>query len=280
MKTRFLFTLAFFVLTGSFLMGQSIDGGSGVIHVSGDPNLNDDLIGVTVNEGNVAYDRTNQIVYFFNPSGTPYSGSPSASPGTQWVAVDVSAIVAPITSIVTPEDELSSSVVNGVATITFESDATISFDASTSTLTFTDVDGDETDVDLSGTTVFQAANPSITVAGSGTTAAPYTIELTGSDVDTNNGFVPVTDGDGNLSWEKVVKSATFTSTGELQLTFPDNSTVFVNMESIPTVSNVTELAAAAAAVDSDFGGIVRAAANNTFGMPATTNYGVLFFVSN
>ena len=261
-------------------MAQSIDGGSGVIHVSGDPNLNDDLIGVTVSEGNVAYDRANQIIYFFNPSGTPYAGSPSTTPGTQWVAVDISGITSPITSIVTPEDELSSSVVNGVATITFESDATISFDASTSTLTFTDVDGDETDVDLSGTTVIEAANPSITVAGSGTTAAPYTIELTGSDVDTNDGFVPVTDGDGNLSWEKVVKSAAFTSTGELQLTFTDDSTVLVNMESMPTVSNITELAAAAAAVDSDSGGIVRAAANNTFGMPANSNFGVLFFISN
>ena len=287
MRKKILLMLSLFCFVGATMFAQTIEGGAGVIHVVGDPNLNPDLIDVDVNEGNVAYDNNAQTAYFFNPAGTAYDpiGAP-ATPGTQWVAVDITGLVDPITNILTPETELTTTIVNGVATIEFESDATISFDPATNELTFTDVDDDDTVIDISGATVVDAADPSITVAGDGTTGDPYSISITGADVDGNDGFVPVTDGDGNLTWTNVVQSATITDgtggtvAGQIQLTFTDGTTSTLDLSDAPKVENVTELNAAATALPSGTSGIAIADEHNTFGLPATSSVGVIFFISN
>ncbi len=278
MRKKILLMLSFFCFMGATMFAQTIEGGAGIIHVTGDPNLNLDLANISVNEGNVAYDNDAQLVYFFDPAGTAYTGG--ATPGTQWVAVDIAGLVDPITNILTPETELTTTIVNGVATIEFESDATISFDATTNQLTFTDVDGDDTTIDISGATVVQADNASITVNGSGTTAAPYTVELTGADVAGNAGTVPVTDGTGTLTWTNVVQDATVTADGQIQLSFTDGTTSLLDLGTAPKVSNITELNAEAAALAAGTSGIAIADENNTFGLPATSSVGVIFFISN
>lgn len=284
MRKKILLMLSAFCFMGATVFGQAIEGGAGIIHVDGNPNENVLLNVVTENEGNMAYDATNQVAYFYNPAGTAAIGPfPGGTAGTRWVPVDITGLVDPITNILTPEDELSVSITNGVATITFESDATIAYVPGTNTLTFTDVDGQDTDVDLSGlNTPVSAADPSITVTNVGTATNPdYEVGVTGAAVVGNAGMVPVTDGAGNLDWTTVVEDVTVNSNGQIEITYTNNATpVILDMGSIPEVANITELNAAAAALGSGTSGLARAADNNTFGMPATSSVGVLFFISN
>lgn len=268
MKKRILLILGFFALLGSTVMAQAVEGGAGVVFVDADPNGIVALQDVSANEANIAYNRTTQIMYVFDPAGT--------AGVDQWIAVDVTSTVTSVVGI----NDITVTNVGSVYTVDFtEALTTIAWDAGTNTLTYTDEDGVDTALDLSGATDVTGSN-SITVTGSGTVASPYVISLTGSEVPGNNGFVPVTDGAGNLTWQSVVDAAAFTATGELELTLTDGSTVLVNMESIPTVADQAELVAAAAAVDATSGGVARAANLNTFGMPANANFGVLFFISN
>lgn len=278
MRKKILLILSVFCFMGAGLFAQTIEGGAGVIHVNGNPNLMDEMIDISVNEGNIAYDNNTNIAYYFDAGGVAYAGAPSVIPGTQWIAVDVSALVDPITSIVVDaagSPELTATTVAGVTTLSFESDATIAFNAGTSMLTFTDVDGDDTAINISGGTVVQATNPSITVTGTGTTADPYEISLTGASTA---GTVPVTDASGNLTWTNVVTNAAVNADGTLELSFTDGTTANLDLDNAPKVSNKAELDAAAAALGAGESGIAVAAANNTFGMPATANFGVIFFI--
>lgn len=270
MRKRILLTLCFFSLIGASVMAQAISGGAGVVFIGAgdDPNSIVALQDISVNEANIAYDRTNQILWVFDPAGT--------TAVDQWIAVDITATA---TSVVGAND-ITVTNVGSVYTVDFtEALTTIAWNAATNTLTYTDEDAVATNLDLSGSVDIGGSN-SISITGAGTVASPYVVQLAGAHTGGNNGFVPVTDGAGNLTWQGVVDAAAFTATGELQLTLTDGSTVLVNMESIPTVSNKTELAAAAVAVNATSGGVARASNINTFGMPATATYGVLFFISN
>ena len=268
MRKRIVLTLCIFSFLGASLYGQNIEGGAGIVFVDSDPNGIAALEDVSPSEANVAYDRSTQTMYFFDPSGT--------AGVDQWVAVDITSTV---TSVVGTND-ISVTNVGSVYTVDFtEALTTLSWDAATNTLTYTDEDGNPTALDLSGSVDITGSN-SISVTGAGTVASPYVLQLAGAHTGGNSGFVPVTDGAGNLTWQGVVESAAFTATGELQLTLTDGSTVLVNMENIPTVANITELTAAAAAVDGTSGGVARAAETNTFGLPANADFGVLFFISN
>ncbi len=285
MRKKILLMLSAFCFMGATVFGQAIEGGAGVIHVTGDPNLNLSLNTVTENEGNVAYDADNQIAYFYDPAGTDFVALPT--PGTHWVAVDISNLTDPITSIVVDaagSPELTATTVAGVTTLSFESDATISFTSGTSTLTFTDLDGDATNVDLSALAILTdvtAADPSITVTNTGTATAPvYEVGVTGAATGGNAGGVPVTDGSGNLTWTNVIEGLTVNTDGTIDVTTTDGTVTPLDMSNVPTVANITELNAAAAALGAGEEGIVRAADNNTFGMPATSAVGVLFFISN
>jgi len=280
MRKKILFMLSAFCFMGATVFGQAIEGGAGVIHVDGNPNLIVGLNTVTVNEGNLAYDKDTQILYYYDPTGTDAAVTPVTA-GTHWIAVDITNLVDPITNILTPETELSTVIVDGVATITFESDATISYVANTNVLTFTDVDGDGTDIDLSELDDYvDAANSSITVTGTGTSADPFSVELTGAATSGNNGYVPVTNGTGTLTWTNVIKGISVTSDGTIDITTTDGTVAQLDMANIPTVANITELNSAATALGSGEEGLVRAAVNNTFGLPATSAVGVLFFISN
>jgi len=286
MRKKILLMLSVFCFMGATVFGQAIEGGAGIIHVTGDPNENLSLNTVTENEGNMAYDADNQIAYFYDPAGTDFVALPT--PGTHWVAVDISGLVDPITSIIVDaagSPELTAVTVAGVTTLSFESDATISFVPATNTLTFTDVDGDDVDVDLSSLAVLTDvtnADPSITVTNSGTALAPvYEVGVTGAATAANAGMVPVTDGTGTLDWTTVVENISVNSNGQIEITYTDNATpVVLDLSSIPEVANITELNTAATSLATGTTGLARAADNNTFGMPATSNVGVLFFISN
>ncbi|MFK7810758.1 MAG: hypothetical protein AB8F74_23320 [Saprospiraceae bacterium] len=269
LKKSILVALAIFTIAGTSLFAQSIEGGAGIIHVNGDPNGIPALEDVTVNEAHIAYDTSAQVVYFFDHDGTA---------GTdQWIAVDINSVV----SDVQGSGDISVTNVGSVYTVDFtEAITTLTWDDATNTLTYVNENGGAgVDIDLSGAVDFEDSN-TINVDGDGTSGDPYSFTLDGSDTATT-GQVPTSDGSGSLTWGQVVQSAAFTATGELELTLSDGVTkVLVDMENIPTVQNVGQLTAAAAAVDSDSGGVARAAATNTFGLPANSNVGVLFFISN
>ena len=268
MSKRILLILGFFTILGSAVMGQAVEGGAGVVFVDADPNGIAALQDVSVNEANIAYNRATQMMYVFDPAGT--------AGVDQWIPVDVSSMV---TSVVGAND-ISVTNLGGVYTVDFtEALTTLTWNAGTNTLTYTDEDGSATNLDLSGS-VDITGSKSISVTGAGTVASPYVLQLAGAHTGGNAGFVPVTDGAGNLTWQGVVESAAFTATGELELTLTDGTTVMVNMENIPEVRDQSELVAAAAAVDGTTGGIARAADLNTFGLPANADFGVLFFISN
>ena len=295
MRKKILLMLSAFCFMGATVFGQAIEGGAGIIHVTGDPNENVLLNVVTENEGNMAYDADNQTAYFYNPAGTAAIGPfPGGTAGTRWVPVDISGLVDPITSIVVDaagSPELTAVTVGGVTTLSFESDATISYVPGTNTLTFTDVDGHDTDVDLSGlNTPVSAADPSITVTNVGTAANPdYEISVTGANGATS-GTVPVTDGTtGALTWTEVVESITVDpgtidgagepiGAGRIMIKPTTGPAVPLNLDDLPEVANMGDVTQALANISSGESAFVKAAANNTFGMPATGGFGVIFVI--
>jgi hypothetical protein len=263
----------------SEVLKVSEEGGAGIIHVAGDPNDNLLLNTMSAKEANIAYDADAQIAYFYTPSGTDYDG---ITTGTHWTSVDISSLGDPITSIISPETELTTSITDGVATISFESDATISYTSATNILTFTDVDGDATPVDLSDLeTNVQAANPSITVTGDGSSGSPYEISLTGAPVIGNADLVPVTDGTGTLTWTNIVETVTVNSDGQIILTGTDSAPpAAMDLSLIPEAVNMTTINVLGAALPLGGTGLAKSANNNTFGLPATSGVGVLFFISD
>jgi hypothetical protein len=278
MRKKILLALSVFCFMGATVFGQAIEGGAGVIHVDGNPNDNILLNDVTVNEGNVAYDKDTQIAYYYDPAGGDASAGVT---GSHWIAVAISGLVDPITSILVTagDDELTAVTVDGVTTLSFESDATISFDATENELTFTDLDGDPTTIDISGGTVVQAADASITVAGDGTTGAPYEVSLTGASTTANNGKVPVTDGAGALTWTDVVTGAVIDgTTGELELTMTGGTNVKVDLSTLPEVANMGEVTTQLDLLATGESAFLKAADLNTFGMPATSSFGVIFVI--
>lgn len=256
-------------------------GGAGIIHVAGNPNENLLLNSISDKEGNIAYDANAQVVYFYDPSGTDYDG---ITAGTHWIVVDITSLVDPITSILTPETELSSSISNGVATLSFESDATISYASGTNILTFTDVDGDPTSVDLSSlatTTQVIAENSSITVTGNGSSSTPYEISLTGANDAGNDGLVPVTDGTGTLTWASVLENITIATDGQVMLTISNSVTPLpLDLTNIPEVSNVNALNLVISGLSAGESGLVRSANTNSFGLPSPSGVGVLILINN
>lgn len=287
MRKKILLTLSIFCFIGATVFGQAIEGGAGIIHVTGNPNLMDAMIGNTVNEGNIAYDNDSKTAYFFDATATtPYAGTPSAVPGNEWLAVDISNIVDPITSIIvdaagSPELTASAPDASGVVTLSFVSDATISYVPATNILTFTDVDGDDTDVDLSDlSTPVSAADPSITVTNVGTAADPdYEVGVTGAGIIGNNGTVPVTNGAGTLTWTDVVTGAVIdATTGELELTMTGGTNVKVDLSTLPEVANMGDVTTQLGLLVSGESALLKAANLNTFGMPATTGFGVIFVI--
>jgi DNA/RNA endonuclease YhcR with UshA esterase domain len=267
MKKRILLILGFFALLSSAAIGQAVEGGAGVVFVDADPNGVVALQDVSANEANIAYNRATQIMYVFDPAGT--------AGVDQWIAVDVTSTV---TSVVGTND-ISVTNVGSVYTVDFtEALTSLTWDSGTHTLTYTDEDGTDNDVVIDGTTDVNGSN-SINITGDGSVATPYVIELDGAHTGGNAGFVPVTDGAGNLTWQEVIDAAAFTAAGELELTFTDGSTVFVDMSSIPTAVDDAALGILAGAVDATSGGVAKAAVNNTFGLPATANYSVLFIIN-
>ncbi len=263
----------------SEVLRVSETGGAGIIHVAGNPNENLLLNTISAKEGNIAYDADAQVAYFYDLSGTDYNG---ITAGTHWIRVDISSLVDPITSILTPETELTSSTTDGVVTLSFESDATISYTSATNTLTFTDVDGDATLVDLSDLKAnIQAENASITVTGDGSSGTPYEIALTGAGLIGNDGSVPVSDGTGILTWTNVVENIIVDNDGQIMITSTNSATPLpLDLSPIPEALNANILNSLGAALPVGETGLARSANNNTLGMPSSSGTGVLFQISN
>lgn len=273
-KNSFLLAVAIFCMVGSssLFAQNTLEGGGGVVHLNGDPNQNLSLANVSINEAHVALDTLGMIVYFYDASGTPYDGTTT---GTQWIAVDVNAA----NPTVSGAGDISVTLTGTNYEVSFsETHTTLSFDSDTKILTYNHEDGSQT-IDLKDAIDFDDTNTvEVVPGGDGSSANPYQFRIVGSDTATS-GQMPVSDGSGGLTWETVVQSATFLSTGELQLTLTDGSTVNVNMTNVPTVTDIADLNAKAAAVAAT-GGIAKAAVKNTFGLPATANGAVLFLIQN
>jgi len=250
-------------------VAQTVTGGAGVIFVDADPNTIPALNDVGTHEGNVAYNRTTKIVYFFD----------AAQPaGSQWIAVSVADLENPVQSITGDGDDITvTDDGNGNYTVSFDSDTQIEYDGATNTITYTDEDGDETDLVLTGVVDFDNSN-SINVTGSGTDADPYVFELDGAHTPANAGGVPVTDGDGNLTWTDVIESMAVQADGTLLVTMTDGTTTTLDLDAAPKVTNIADLNAAQAALVSGTSGIAVADESNTFGLPATSDIGVIFFI--
>lgn len=274
MRKKILLMCTLLLFVGAGLYAQAIQGGAGVIHVDSDPNTIVTLNTMSITEGHVAYDTTTQIVYFYDQNGTVGVD--------RWIAVDIANLTSPIQSVTAAAGHSELTVVtdaSGNVTIALESGAGITFNNTNNTLTYTDIDGQAgTPIDISGGTDLDAGIGTL-VSGTGTAADPFEINLEGM-AGAATGTVPFKTATGTLDWQLLVKSAEFLSTGELELTLSDDSKVKVNMENIPVVANATQLNTAATNVDAGTGGIARAAAANTFGLPANAGSGVLFFISN
>lgn len=279
--------LSVFCMFGATVFAQdtNIEGGGGIIMVDGNPNLNADLNTVTPNEGNVAYDRTNEILYFYNADGTNNYVAGSNTPGDKWIAVDVSDINDPITSVVSGSTQISVATSNGQATVTFNAGESLSYDASNNTLTFTHTDGTTTSVvPLGDLTSTVSGGEGITVTETGTGPYNYEVEITGL-AGATSGQVLTSDGSGGITWETVVDGVSMNSSGQLVITTSDGATTTVAMDG-PRVGNYTDLTTAVDALANGASGIAIADQNNTFGLPAfddTTNnreVGVMFFIRN
>ena len=271
MTKRLLLLFSFFALVGvSSLTAQNIVGGGGVVYVDDNPNNIAALNNMSVNEAHIAYDTSAQVVYFFDQTGTA---------GTdQWIGFNVANVV---TSVVGAND-ITVTNVGGVYTVDFtEALTTLGFDVATNVLTYTDEDGNTTTLDLTGAVDVNGSN-SITVTGTGDAADPYVIKLAGADTGANANKVPVTDGSGNLSWSAAVRSIELatdaTHKGAIKITLVDGTVSYLDLDGAPKVANISELNTAASNLAAGTSGIAVAADTNTFGLPANSKVGVLFFI--
>lgn len=208
MGKRILFLLAFAFFSGAQVFGQ-ITGGGGIIHVTGDPDGILATQAVDINEGNICYDRVNQIVYFYDPSGAvgdrwePVSVSSftdtdtkltnprvtggnltfdilnvitNTVTGTETVAI---LDIAPVQDVVGDNDITVTDNGSGVFTVDFtEALTTLTID--NDTLVYQDEDGTENRITLptsDGSDTQVEGVDSIVVSGSGTTADPYEISI-------------------------------------------------------------------------------------------------------
>lgn len=202
------------VLTTFHLFGQSISGGAGIIHVTGDPDDISLAQDVDEHESNIAYDPTNQMVYFFNPSGTAgvnqWEGvsvtsfansdtrltNPTVSDGnlvfdilnvvtgnTTGATVSIPILsIAPVQNVVGGGDISVTDDGSGTYTVSF-SETNTSLTISGSTLTYTDEEGTVNNLDLpsvDGSETSVTGGGDISVSGTGTSADPYTISFTES----------------------------------------------------------------------------------------------------
>jgi len=311
LKKTLLLGLSFFCFSGGSLFAQ-IQGGGGIIHVTGDPDAIVATQDVDINEGNICFDRAAQIVYFFDPSGptgdqwTPVSvGSftdtdtrltnPTVSggnltfdildviAGTTSGSVSVAILdIAPVQDIVGSGDIGVTDDGAGTYTIDF-SETTTSLTITADTLFFTDEDGSVNKITLptsDGSDTKIVDGNSVTVYGTGTAADPYILEVDGANTAANAGMIPVTDGAGTLSWTDAVTGAEITAEGALQLNMTDGNSVIVDLDDAPKVGDISELNDAVTALTTAGhpSGIVISKAGNTFGLPSTSQVGVIFFI--
>lgn len=212
MFRRITLLLALVTTTFFTIQAQTVTGGAGVTLVNDDPDDITAMQGVSAYESNLAYDPTNQIMYFYDPSGTSgvdqwnavsvasftnsdtRLGNPTVTGGNlQFDIVDVVTgsstgatvtipvlSIAPVQSVVGGGDISVSDNGSGVYTVSFtEYLTTLTIDGST--LTYTDEDGEETDISLpqaDGSETKVTAGGDIGVTGTGTTADPYVVSFT------------------------------------------------------------------------------------------------------
>ncbi len=165
------------------------------------------------------------------------------------------------------------------------SETTTSLAFTDSTLTYTDEDGNTTDIDLSSTfhppVVVEDGN-TVDFTASGTADQTITAEITGA-ASSEEGQVPMSDGAGNITWsDAVITSIETQSDGTLVATLSSGTTVVFDLDDAPRVDNMSDLETAAGSLTSGQTGIAVANDANQFGMPAketaTVEIGVLFFI--
>lgn len=211
--SKYHFFLLFFFLTiaHSKFFGQSVTGGAGVTHVSGDPDDISITQDVDVYESNICFDPTNQIVYFYNPSGTAgvnqWEGvsvtsfsntdtrltNPTVSGGnlvfdilnvitnTTTGSVSVPILdIAPVQSVVGSGDIVVSDNGSGTYTVSFTESIT-SLSISGDTLRYTDENGTLNKITLptsDGSDTKVTGGGDVSVSGTGTSGDPYVVSFT------------------------------------------------------------------------------------------------------
>lgn len=212
MFRRITLLLALVTTTFFTIQAQTVTGGAGITLVNDDPDDISAMQDVSAYESNLAYDPTNQIMYFYDPTGTSgvdqwsavsvasFSnsdtrlGNPTVTGGNlQFDIIDVvsgsstgATITIPVLSIAPVQNVVGGGDITvtddgaGAFTVSFTEYLTsLSIDGST--LTYQDEDGEETNITLpqaDGSETKIEGNSDIAVTGSGTTASPYVISFT------------------------------------------------------------------------------------------------------
>lgn len=191
---------------------SSVTGGAGVTLVNDDPDNIAAMQDVSVYESNLAFDATNQIMYFFDPTGTAgvdqWEGvsvgsfsntdtrlnNPTVSAGNLVFDIyDViggaatgATVTIPILSIAPVQSVLGGGDISvtddgsGTYTVSF-TEALTSISISGDSITYTDEDGANTIIALpqpDGSETSVTAGGDITVTGTGTTGDPYIVSFT------------------------------------------------------------------------------------------------------
>ena len=308
MRTRIFALMAFALFAGSNMMAQTLDGGGGILHVTGDPDLITITGTVTVNESNVAYDRAANTLYFYNPAGTA---------GDRWDPVTVGSLTDTDTRLDNPRNDGAGNLVFDILDVINSSDLgdvtiaitdlvdltegdgiiitesngayTIAADfVAGNGITLTTAGSGQITIASDGTgTVINDGN-SVVVSGDGSAGNPYIPEIT-NFAGATAGQIPVKDGTGSITWQDFSSAiqdiTTDANSGKITVTMEDGvTTVDIDMSNAPTVQTYAELQTAADALASGETGIAVAAPGNILGMPAGTDgtngttVGVLFLL--
>ena len=243
---------------------------AGDISVTGTGTVADPYI-VDFSEALTTLTITNDTLFYLDEDGTTNSVVLPTSDGSDTQVEDAGDIS--VTGTGTTADPYVVDFSEALTTLTITNDTLyyLDEDGTTNNIVLPTSDGTDTKIDDSN---------SVYVLGDGSSATPYTLQVDGAHEIANAGMVPVTDGAGNLSWTDAVTGAVITAEGAIQLNLTDGTSVILDLDDAPKVSDMSEVNTAITALTTAGhpSGIVIADEANTFGLPATSQVGVIFFI--